>query len=162
MTNFTIECNFCGEQFTTPHSDKLYCNRRHKEQAHQARKMKNNPNYKPLRNKCCPTCKQVFETRSSIKIYCTDTCREWMRGQYRRERDREYFNKRTPAFKARIYFRDNGKCGICGDHIDTALKHPDPRSLSLDHIIPRSKGGSHSATNLQAAHLSCNVAKGNG
>lgn len=160
MNNFTNECLYCGAEFVTEYQQKLYCNRKHKERAQQARKNKRNPDYQPLRKKSCPTCQRVFETRSSIKIYCTDTCREWMRSQYRRERDREYINQRTPAFKARIYFRNSGKCGICGEHIDTTIKHPDTMSLSLDHIIPRSKGGGHKADNLQPAHLSCNLLKG--
>jgi len=32
---------------------------------------------------------------------------------------------------------------------------------TLDHIIPRSKGGSDAAENLQLAHARCNKIKGN-
>lgn len=31
---------------------------------------------------------------------------------------------------------------------------------SLDHIIPLSRGGHHTADNVQAAHLACNHRKG--
>jgi 5-methylcytosine-specific restriction endonuclease McrA len=53
-----------------------------------------------------------------------------------------------------------GSCGLCGEPIDPDLKHPDPMSKSVDHIIPLSKGGAHEQTNLQWAHLFCNVSKG--
>jgi 5-methylcytosine-specific restriction endonuclease McrA len=33
-------------------------------------------------------------------------------------------------------------------------------SLSIDHIIPRSQGGSHKIDNLRAAHLLCNSQRG--
>ena len=34
-------------------------------------------------------------------------------------------------------------------------------SVSLDHIVPLSLLGPHSRANTRAAHLSCNVARGN-
>lgn len=53
--------------------------------------------------------------------------------------------------------RDNWICGICHKKVDSRLKHPDPMSPSLDHIIPLSQGGTHSAENLQLTHLVCNL-----
>jgi len=41
------------------------------------------------------------------------------------------------------------------------LAWPDPGSKSIDHILPLSKGGSHSQENVQWAHLVCNTRKGN-
>lgn len=162
MNNFSNNCEYCGTAFVTEYETKRYCNRRHKEQAYKARRYQARPEYKPLLTVKCPSCNQHFETRNTRKIYCSTQCQTWMREQYRRERDREYINSRTPALKARIYFKCSGKCGICGEPIDTSLRYPDPMSLSLDHVVPRSKGGSHSAHNLQASHLSCNIRKGDG
>ncbi|GAA2545753.1 5-methylcytosine-specific restriction endonuclease McrA [Neomicrococcus aestuarii] len=56
-----------------------------------------------------------------------------------------------------IYERDNWICWLCNEAVDdTAL----PRSNyypSLDHIIPRSKGGDHNPENLRTAHMYCNA-----
>jgi 5-methylcytosine-specific restriction endonuclease McrA len=67
----------------------------------------------------------------------------------------EYVSRR------KVYDRDGWQCGICSELIDRTLAYPDPRSASLDHVIPISLGGPHTAANCQAAHLSCNVGKSN-
>lgn len=55
--------------------------------------------------------------------------------------------------------RDFWNCGICKLPIDQALKHPDPGFGSLDHIVPRSQGGSHEPHNLRIVHLVCNLSR---
>jgi len=58
-----------------------------------------------------------------------------------------------------IFERDGWMCGICGQKINRKLKWPHPRSKSLDHIVPLSRGGAHIPQNVQAAHLRCNLSK---
>lgn len=58
-----------------------------------------------------------------------------------------------------IFQRDEWICQICFGDVDPTLRHPDPRSPSLDHIIPLARGGNHTRTNCQCAHLSCNKRK---
>lgn len=57
--------------------------------------------------------------------------------------------------------RDGWRCGICRRAINRDLPYPNPRSASLDHIVPLSLGGKHAKENVQIAHLGCNVAKSN-
>lgn len=45
-------------------------------------------------------------------------------------------------------------CGICSNIIKK------PRALTIDHIVPKSKGGSDNYENLQPAHKHCNQRKG--
>jgi len=49
-----------------------------------------------------------------------------------------------------IFRRDGGKCQYCGTSKD----------LTLDHVIPRSKGGKSTWTNLVTACKKCNSVKG--
>jgi len=56
-----------------------------------------------------------------------------------------------PLSKREILRRDNHTCQYCG------LKS---RQLTIDHVIPRHRGGSHTWANLVAACPSCNRAKG--
>lgn len=58
-----------------------------------------------------------------------------------------------------LALRDGTNCGICGETVDLDRKHPDPFSPSVDHVIPRARGGTDEASNLQVAHLTCNQKK---
>lgn len=60
-----------------------------------------------------------------------------------------------------VFDRDGWLCGLCSEPVNPALEWPHPKSVSLDHVIPLSKGGAHSMSNTQCAHLDCNVSKGN-
>ena len=60
------------------------------------------------------------------------------------------------------YERDGWCCQICGSQVDPDC---DPqvggRAPSLDHIVPRSLGGSDDDSNLRTAHRDCNARRGN-
>lgn len=60
-----------------------------------------------------------------------------------------------------LALRDGPACGICGDRVDINLSRAaDPKWCpSVDHITPRSLGGTHEPGNLQLAHLYCNQVK---
>jgi 5-methylcytosine-specific restriction endonuclease McrA len=55
--------------------------------------------------------------------------------------------------------RDGPDCRLCGLVVDLVLRAPDPGTPSIDHRIPRAAGGGNDPTNLQLAHLYCNIAK---
>ncbi len=61
---------------------------------------------------------------------------------------------RTVKFNRRnIYLRDNYTCQYCG-------RRPPREDLTIDHIIPRSRGGRSTWDNVVLACLECNVRKG--
>lgn len=64
-------------------------------------------------------------------------------------------------FLSAVIERDGLNCGICGDRVNLALKHPEYMSRSLDHVLPRSMGGADDLSNLQLTHLICNIRKSN-
>ncbi len=64
------------------------------------------------------------------------------------------FPRNTVKFNRRnIFLRDENRCQYCGHKFPTHL-------LSLDHIMPRSRGGSTTWENIVCACLTCNVRKG--
>lgn len=60
-----------------------------------------------------------------------------------------------------IFERDGWRCSICGKKVNRRFKWPNQMSASLDHIIPLSKGGTHTRDNVCCAHLQCNQLKNN-
>ncbi len=56
-----------------------------------------------------------------------------------------------------IYLRDSFACQYCA----ADLHHVAPEIITLDHIVPRSKGGTNSTTNLMTACKTCNSTRGN-
>ena len=74
-------------------------------------------------------------------------------------RRRTYINVRRRREQAgmkrlRIYMRDKFRCQYCGDKKVAA-------ELTLDHILPRSRGGDNSPVNIVAACIACNNRKSN-
>jgi 5-methylcytosine-specific restriction endonuclease McrA len=62
------------------------------------------------------------------------------------------FHKRAyRANRTRIYKRDGYECVYCGSK----------KSLTLDHVIPKSRGGANTWENLVTSCFSCNLKKAN-
>lgn len=55
-----------------------------------------------------------------------------------------------------IYVRDSFRCLYCG----ADLRHAAPADVTLDHLLPRSAGGTNAADNLVTACRSCNSSRG--
>jgi 5-methylcytosine-specific restriction endonuclease McrA len=53
-----------------------------------------------------------------------------------------------------VYVRDGSRCQYCGQRFSSA-------ELSLDHVVPLSRGGSSNWENVVCCCLACNVKKGN-
>lgn len=53
-----------------------------------------------------------------------------------------------PISRRGVFLRDEHQCQYCGDRAET-----------LDHVVPRSRGGTHCWENVVAACRPCNVAK---
>ena len=63
----------------------------------------------------------------------------------------KYHSKPLKINRKRIYKRDNNQCVYC-----ESKKH-----LTIDHVIPKSRGGNNTWKNLVTCCLSCNLKKGN-
>lgn len=62
---------------------------------------------------------------------------------------------RRPAFtRFNVFLRDSFHCQYCGDRFRT-------EDLTFDHVVPRSRGGRTTWTNIVTACQSCNLEKGN-
>ncbi|MGH3504010.1 MAG: HNH endonuclease [Nocardioidaceae bacterium] len=63
--------------------------------------------------------------------------------------------------QARV-FAEEDVCWLCGWPVDQTLPPGNPRSKSLDHVLPVSRGGSKvDRDNARLAHFNCNSRRGN-
>jgi 5-methylcytosine-specific restriction endonuclease McrA len=60
--------------------------------------------------------------------------------------------RHVPFTRTNIWLRDKGKCVYCGVGLSTA-------EITFDHVIPRSRGGDTSFTNISSACVDCNARK---
>jgi 5-methylcytosine-specific restriction endonuclease McrA len=58
------------------------------------------------------------------------------------------FRRRAALNRRAVMARDNHRCQYCGAHAD-----------SIDHVVPRSRGGEHAWENVVAACRPCNTRK---
>lgn len=58
------------------------------------------------------------------------------------------FRTRVPLTRAALMRRDNYRCAYCGHRAET-----------IDHVIPRSRGGKHTWENCVASCMTCNHSK---
>jgi HNH endonuclease len=112
---------------------------------------------RPMRITCyrCHACGRIFEDpqHRGGRLYCSRACA----GLDRNVRPFAYHSSRRYVALAReILERDHYRCGLCGKRINPRQRAPHPKSVSIDHIVPLSAGGTNARTNLQAAHLQCN------
>lgn len=79
-----------------------------------------------------------------------------MKPRHLRGNDGQGMNWLRPEKRLAIYLRDGLACAWCGRGVEE-----EGMKLTLDHLTPRSKGGSNDATNLVTACCTCNSSRGN-
>jgi 5-methylcytosine-specific restriction endonuclease McrA len=73
-----------------------------------------------------------------------------------------------PTTRRRIYERDHWQCVWCMCHVTIGLRILNPelrellhsRDASIDHVVPRSRGGSNNSSNLITCCVTCNAKRG--
>jgi 5-methylcytosine-specific restriction endonuclease McrA len=121
--------------------------------------------YGPLR--LCCVCREVQVPTMQARVCTSPECRrvhhntskvQWQRDTEKGKawKKRHARNRRRTT---RIGNRDGWVCHLCRKRVDKRLPWPDPMCATVDHLIPRSCGGSDEAVNLALAHFKCNMDK---
>ena len=172
-----IRCKKCGSvqrksMTTIRHGRKPFCytcidndraqKKAEKEKAIKTRRARRK--YEALLNKnpiqstfkICPICNSVFTGNST---YCSPKCRE--NNKWRMKDGYRYL---FPLNE--VYERDGGVCYLCGKKCDwNDYEEHDGVVIygnmypSRDHVVPKSKGGKNTWSNIRLAHRICNSLK---
>ena len=95
-----------------------------------------------------------------------DACRRYIKKHRDKCKERRYRRRAwkaqgvlpdelSPTFISELFSRYDNRCAYA------PIRHCSPGKLTVDHIIPLSRGGRHTPGNLAPACLSCNCAKRN-
>lgn len=121
----------------------------------------------------CVECGNVFETKygTKRKKFCSDKCAKRYKNRKasinRRVQIRENGSIDYNLSLTKLIKKDKGNCKICGCKVDVKdyVKTKEGHFIaginypSIDHILPVSKGGTHTWSNVQLAHRGCNSMK---
>ena len=136
------------------------------------KKQRKKEEWEALPVKQCVICDREYKTWQPSQVTCSKKCSNQYNKQMKRERGRlrKYDIKIIDhnITLDDLYKRDNGTCHLCNGQCDwddysrrdgafiVGPSHP-----SIDHLVPRSKGGVHSWDNIKLAHHYCNTIKNN-
>lgn len=180
---FLVECNYCNTQHSI-RKEQLgtwkHCkNCRAKFKEDQAKKKLE------LKEQTCTKCNQTkslteFHKDTSKLTGYRSVCKE-CRYELEKESNSTYLKteagkissasrkgKRTSRIRgtenstisraslSELKLKQDNKCAYCNTLLDYSI----PRAVHLDHVVPLSKGGTHTIDNVVWACSSCNLAKG--
>lgn len=109
---------------------------------------------------CGDRCRTAGVKRTRARARAVERLAGHRKSETHRSRARRYGVPYEPVNVRGVFASDQWICKLCDKPVDRCLTYPDPMSASLDHVQPLSCGGGHTRSNVQLAHLACNIAKG--
>lgn len=165
-----VECEICGNEFETFAHNQKYC-------SDECVKEKNRQWYhdnfvsasetNPYVTKVCEECGAEYKTNhmASRRKYCSKDCakaveiRNQARGNHQ-QRAKHYgvhYEWFVDTYPMR---RDGWYCYICGIHTPRKLKGSiEHNAPEVDHVVPLSRGGTHTRDNVKCSCRHCNLLK---
>ena len=118
--------------------------------------------------RACLGCGESFDARvdnirSGKGIYCSRRCRTLFETGVDVEAPDYVKSDRfrvSDELRLAVYERDGFACWLCGGPVDMSADPCSDMFASLDHVVPRSRGGSDDPSNLRCAHRLCNSLRG--
>ena len=165
----TKSCAYCKKSFESPHPQHRFCCnecRTAQQSLENKRKWQRKQENKfPNRQKTstCGWCGEprTFKIGESVSNAYHPECRkEAQSARYRiKTVKRQSKTKRWRISHQEIVRQYGDKCHICNKPIDLDLPRTHTQGLTVDHLVPLSKGGTDDMSNLRPAHWSCNMRK---
>jgi hypothetical protein len=159
-------CEACGAIFTADRDDARYCDRTCRDIANLLAGQQAAAGVNAVEARRAATSCRI-EVRSCLQCGCLFTARPGLGSprMYCKPSHRASFKARhsTNAHRVHalsVHTRDEWICWLCGQPTTRRWTANDPYAPTLDHLIPRSLGGSDAPDNLGTAHAVCNSRRG--
>lgn len=156
------DCPECGSRFAMRTSVSTYCSMKCSGAAGWA-KQREKLGFSSYadnlsKDRYCERCGKEYRSPYAGRAHCSDFCRDADADGRRKLRGTKLYHGWISRFdRLKIYERDNYICWLCDEPVDRdADPQKDDWAPSLDHVVPRSRGGSHDPENLRTAHRWCN------
>ena len=157
VTNKTKKiCPICDKEFEDILSKK-YCSK-----TCTARAGHHKGKYKKLMDKKCVVCGKEFKSIRDDAKTCSDECRNQLdrisrNRRYKKLKEKGSFDESVVLIN--VFNKFSGKCQCCNKELNFKGSHLEDDYPSIDHIIPLSKGGTHTWDNVQLLCRRCNYMK---
>lgn len=148
-------CDRCGAAFALRFSQRGHCSAACREAAakdRQRARLRARPKYVPVERVTveCVCCAKVFESNQKTATVCSPKCRRRKSKLARRVAEAGSYGEYRWSDFVRIAAKFGGRCAYCEEPSDR---------LDPDHVVPLSKGGPNTVSNLLPACPSCNSDK---
>lgn len=154
-----VRAEVCGHYVMRRWENQKYCS---KECTLRWLKIRRRMSSGPLK---CIECEAIFTPILGARNYCSYECSNRHTRRTHKARRRAWEKGRGLVDEInpyKIFIRDRWMCRACGCSAPRELRGSyDPCAPELDHVVPLSKGGSHTMDNLQLLCRKCNGKKGN-
>lgn len=136
-------CRWCGRWYVRRQGRK-YCSKQCAQWCHPSRTL-----VTPIAYEHCRACERLFITRPSRRAKC---CSQVCARRLQKMQDGRKSSRFSVQF---IGARDNWRCHICKRKVRKDKGNTNAHG-SVDHLVPRSMGGSDTLENVALAHRLCN------
>lgn len=145
-----VICPTCGKEFKRINGNHKYC-------SIECRKFKT--------EKECKYCGEKFKPLNARNVFCSDECNKKYNNRVkpikRKRKLKENGKVDYSISLVKLIKRDKGICHLCHKKVNQKAHFNSDDYPSIDHVIPVSKGGTHTWDNVLLAHRGCNSKRSN-
>ena len=150
---YKVDCEYCKTKELSK-VEKRYCSDRCADKHYEIKRRN--------RKRKLKKCKICNSWHSKRGVYCSIKCGK--KAHKHRSSERMILARKNGQFDAdidiyKLIERDGGCCYLCGDDVLFSYNFNHPKYPTIEHVVPISKGGTHSWDNVMVACRDCNTRK---
>lgn len=152
-----LSCIQCGDSYETKSRNSKFCT------SECRYRYRNENRARELFAHRCRECGCHYESTREFSAYCSGDCSNKYQnraGELKRRRRLEANGRIDWAISIeRLIKRDGAGCYLCGTSVNRSVGYNHDLYPNIEHVVPVSKGGTHTWDNVKVAHRICNMKK---